>query len=147
MYKTLASLFIASTALYAAEADPMAAVCDRLVAALEQETEALESIESAEDAPAGVEKLRASLAALKELFSEDANELWLYIDNTEGVKQPIIDVLEKLALQFARLEKAEFYGNAELRETLAPQVLVTENTEQARRAKHEKLHEVDEDED
>ena len=147
MYKTLASLFIASTALYAAEADPMAAVCDRLVTALEQETEALESISSPDDVPAGLEKLRASLAALKALFAEDAEELWLYIDNTAGVKEPIIEVLEKLAIQFARMEKAEFFGNAELREALAPQVLVPEDAEQSRRSKREKLHVEEEDDD
>lgn len=147
MYKTLASLLVAGTAVYAAEADPMADVCDRLVSALEQETAALASITSAESVPAGVEQLRASLAALQELMSVDSNELWLYIDNTEGVKQPIIDVLEELALQFARVEKASFFGSEELRGILAPQVLETVDTEAARHAKREKLREIDHDED
>lgn len=147
MYKTLATLLLTGTAIYAAEADPMAAVCDRLVASLEQEAAALESIASPADVPAGVEQLRASLASLKELFAVDATELWQYIDNTDGVKQPIIDALEALALQFARVEQAEFYGSAELRELLAPQVLKTGATERANQAKREKLREIDHDED
>jgi hypothetical protein len=147
MYKTLASLLIAGSAVYAAEADPMADVCDRLVAALEQETAALESITSAESVPAGVVQLRASLDNLQELMSVDSKELWLYIDNTDGVKQPIIDALEALALQFARMEKEDFFGSEELRGILAPQALETDDTEAARHAKREKLREIDHDED
>lgn len=146
MYKTLASLFIASSVLYAAEAEPMAAVCDRLVAALEQEAEALESITEAGDISAPLAKVRESLAAQQELFAVDAGLLWQYIDNTEGVKQPIIDVLQRLALQFDRVEKAKFFGSAELRELLGPQVLATPATERANRAKREKLREIDHDE-
>lgn len=147
MYKTLVPLLFASVAVYAADADPMADVCDRLVAALEQETEALASITQPADVPAAMEKLQASLAAQKALFSVDAKLLWQYIDNTEGVKQPIIDAMEELALQFARVVSAKFYDNAELRAVLAPQVLATKETQKANHAKREKLREIDHDED
>ena len=146
MYKTLASLFIASSVLYAAEAEPMAAVCDRLVAALEQEAEALEALTEGGDVSAPLAKVRESLAAQQELLAVDAGLLWQYIDNTEGVKQPIIDVLQRLALQFDRVEKARFFGSAELRKLLGPQVLATPATERANRAKLEKLREIDHDE-
>ena len=146
MYKTLASLFIASSVLYASEAEPMAAVCDRLVAALEQEAEALEALTEGGDVSAPLAKVRESLAAQQELLAVDAGLLWQYIDNTEGVKQPIIDVLQRLALQFDRVEKARFFGSAELRKLLGPQVLATPATERANRAKLEKLREIDHDE-
>ena len=147
MYKTLVPLLFASVAVYAADADPMADVCDRLIAALEQETEALASISQPADVPAAMEKLQASIAAQKALFSVDSKLLWQYIDNTAGVKQPIIDAMEKLALQFARVVAADFYGSAELRAVLGPQVLATEDTQKANHAKREKLREIDHDED
>lgn len=147
MYKSLLPLLFVGTALYAAETDPMQKVCERLIAALEQETEALESINQPADIPAGLEKLRASLQALQELFAEDETLLWQYIDNTPGAKQPIVDVLEELALQFARMEKENFFSNAELREVLAPQVCPSEAAEAHKKAKREKLQEIDHDED
>lgn len=144
MFKTLVPVFLATTALYAAETDPMAEVCDRLAAALEQETAALTRMQTAEDVPAALEELRSSLAALKSLMEVDQKELWLYIDNTPGAKQPLVDELERLALQFARLKNAGFFSNGELKALLAPQVL---DSPEAQRAKREKLREIDHDED
>ncbi len=144
MYKMLVPFLIASSAIYAAEANPMAEVCDRLVAALEQETAALTRMQSEADVDGALDELRASLDSLKALMSVDEKELWLYIDNTEGAKQPIIDELERLALQFARVQQSGFFNNAQLRELLAPQ-LITDPTTQ--RAKLEKLQEIDHDED
>lgn len=144
MYKMLVPFLMVSSAIYAAEANPMAAVCERLVAALGQETAALTRMQSEADVDAALDDLRASLDALKEQLAVDQKELWLYIDNTEGVKQPIIDELERLALQFARVQQAGFFNNAQLRELLAPQ-LITDP--EAQRAKLEKLQEIDHDED
>lgn len=147
MYKTLVPLLCATTALYAAEADPMAEVCARLVTALEHEVEALASIQAAEDVPGALEKLRASLLAQEDLFAVDERLLWLYIDNTAGAKQPIVDVLEELALQFGRMVKSDFFSSEELRQVLAPQVQTTPALDHKRRAKREKLQEIDPDED
>lgn len=144
MLKHLATLLVASTALYAAEADPMAETCDRLLAALEKEVEALESIGSAADAQAAVAPVRASLLEQEDLFAVDAKELWTYIDNTAGVKQPLVDMLIRLAIQFNRASAANFYDNAELRSLLSPQVVADEAVQKARRAK---LHAIDHDED
>lgn len=142
MYKMLVSFLMASTAIYAAETNLMAEACDRLVAALEQKTAALTRMQSEADVDAALDDLCASLDALKEQMAVDQKELWLYIDNTEGVKQPIIDELERLALQFARIQQAGFFNNARLRELLAPQ-LITDP--EAQRAKREKLQEIDHD--
>lgn len=147
MYKTLVPFLFAASAIYAAEQDPMVAVCERLVEALEQEVEALESIKEPSDAAACVDKLRSSLQALEDLFAEDEKLLWQYIDNTSGAKQPIIDVLEQLALQFARVEQARYFGNEELRRLLAPQIDGPGSGASEKRSKREKLHEIDHDAD
>lgn len=125
----------------------MEAVCERLVAALSDEVAALESVNSAADAPAGAEKLRASLKKLEALFEVDEMLLWQYIDNTPGAKQPIVDVLELLAVQFGRMEKNQFFGNDELRRLLAPQVISSPAAGPKKGAKREKLREIDHDED
>lgn len=143
MFKMLVPILMAGTALYAAETEPMAAVCDQLLAALELETASLTKMQAADDVPAALEELRDSLQKLEALMAVDAKELWTYIDNTTGAKQPLVDELERLALQFARVQKAEFFNNAELKSLLAPQVLEQPKTH---RSKREKLHEIDHDE-
>ncbi len=143
MFKMLVPILMAGTALYAAETEPMAAVCDQLLAALEQETASLTKMQAADDVPAALEELRDSLQKLEALMAVDAKELWTYIDNTTGAKQPLVDELERLALQFARVQKAAFFNNEELKSLLAPQVLEQPKTH---RSKREKLHEIDHDE-
>ncbi len=143
MFKMLVPILMAGTALYAAEAEPMAAVCDQLLAALEQETASLTKMQAADDVPAALEELRASLQKLEALKAVDANALWTYIDNTTGVKQPLVDELERLALQFARVQMAAFFNNEELKSLLAPQVL---EQPAGHRSKRAKLHEIDHDE-
>lgn len=143
MFKMLVPILMAGTALYAAETEPMAAVCDQLLAALEQETASLTKMQAADDVPAALEELRDSLQKLEALMAVDAKELWTYIDNTTGAKQLLVDELERLALQFARVQKAAFFNNAELKSLLAPQVLEQPKTH---RSKREKLHEIDHDE-
>lgn len=144
MHRFLLPVFFASSALYAAENDPMACVYESLLHALNQEVAALEKIEEPADAAGVVEEVKAALTAQKELLAVDAKELWQYIDNTEGKKQPLIDVLERLALQFGRLEKTNYFDSADLRSLLSAQI--EENLEAAR-AKREKIHAVDHDED
>lgn len=143
MHKTLLPILFAATAVYAADADPMADACKRLKAALEQEVAALESIKEPGDAAGAVEAVRASLLAQEDLFAVSEKELWLYIDNTEGVKQPLVDLLERLALQFARLEDSSYFGNEELRALLGVQI---ESDPAVEHAKREKLHTIDHDE-
>lgn len=122
----------------------MAKAYESLLNSLTQETEALEKIEEAGDVAGVVGDVRAALAAQKALLVVDAKELWLYIDNTEGKKQPLIDVLERLAIQFGRLEKTNYFDSADLRALLSAQI---EENPEAARAKREKIHAVDHDED
>ena len=144
MYKTLLPLLFVTSAIYAAETDPMADACSRLVAALTQEAEVLEKMSSAAEVRENLPELKSSLTALEDLFAVDEKALWQYIDNTEGAKQPVVDALELVALQFMRLEKAGFFADAELRALLAPQIL---SSPAAKKAKREKLRAIDPDED
>ncbi len=144
MHRTLLPILFAATSAYAAEADPMVSVYEQMYAALEQKVEALEKIEQPSDAAAAVEPVRSALAALKELLTVDQQELWLFIDNTRDKKQALIDLLDRLALQYSKLETSGYYGNAELKEMLAPQIEVDTEAEHAKR---EKVHAVDHDED
>lgn len=143
MNKTLLPVLCAATVVYAADVDPMAEACQRLKAVLEQEVEALASIKEPGDAAGAVEAVRASLLAQEDLFAVSEKELWVYIDNTEGVKQPLVDLLEELALQFARLEDSAYFGNEELRALLSVQIEADPAVEHAKR---EKVHAIDHDE-
>lgn len=144
MHRFLLPVFFASSALYAAETDPMASVYESLLRALNQEAVALEKIGEPADAAGVVEEVKAALSAQKQLLAVDARELWRYIDNTEGKKQPLIDVLARLALQFGRMEKTNYFQNADLKALLSAQI---EENAEAAKAKREKIHAVDHDED
>ena len=140
----LPSLFAVS-ALYAQASEPMADASERLLSALEKEVEALEQIQKPEDAAEVLGELRDALKALEAMAaSVDDAELWLYIENTEGVKQPLVDILSQLALQMARIEEAAYFNHSGLQELLAPQ---TEETPEVQNAKLEKIRAVDHDDD
>ncbi len=104
----------------------------RLSDALTREIATLTAVNDAESAAAAVPKLQAlldELAAMDRSY-EAEKALWAYIDNTEGVKRPFIELIQRLATQFTRLEVAEFYGNGELRSMLSPQVIEPEKKNQ-----------------
>ena len=79
--------------------------------------------QDAATASKAVPELRRVLADLSSMHQQvDADALWLYIENHPDVKNELMERLLKLAVQFQRLQKAKFYGNAELRQALAPQL-------------------------
>ena len=140
----LPSLFAVS-ALYAHASEPMADASERLLSALEKEVEALEQIQKPEDAAEVLGELRDALKELEAMAaSVDDAELWQYIENTEGVKQPLVDILSQLALQMARIEEAAYFNHSGLQELLAPQ---TEETPEVQNAKLEKIRAVDYDDE
>ncbi len=119
----LCPLFALAAVLPAAAATPDEA-CKQLRTALEQELAILEPLVDAAGADAALPKLDAVLKELAAMDSspEAQKALWEYIDNTEGVKLPLVELLQCLAMEFARLEKADFFGHEGLRAALAPQV-------------------------
>lgn len=103
-------------------ADP-AEICADLSAALQQEVELLEGVTDTATAEKAVAPLRKSLEKQETLFSADDKALWEYIDNTDGVKQPLVELLQRLSRQFTRMEEVNFFNCAELRALLYDQIL------------------------
>ena len=140
----LPSLF-AATAMYVQAAEPMADAWERLLNALEKEVEALEQMQSPQDVDNALLELRDAVQTLATLAATvDEKELWQYIDNTADKKQPLVDVLSQLALEFSRIEMAGYFNNGELKTLLAPQI---EETSDIKNAKLEKIRVADDDDD
>jgi len=117
---TVAVCFASLPALQAATAE---GVCRELSSALQQEAEVLARVQDSATAEAAVAPLREVLDKLADLKGQvDDNELWNYIDSTVDVKPELLSRLRNVALEFARLEKADFYGNADIALLLAPQL-------------------------
>lgn len=107
-------------------ADSPEETCAKLRAALTQEVELLENLRSADDVKGMLSDLRRSQKKQNELFGCDDAALWDYISNTDGVKQPLVELLQRLAAQLSRMEDCNYYDNAELKELLYTQI-VTED--------------------
>ncbi len=129
---TLALLTLSACVAVAETTSPEAA-CRELSAGLTRELVALQSMQDAASAAASLPELRAAMDALAAMDRsyEAEKALWAYIDNTDGVKQPLVELLQRLSIEFTRLELAEFYGNEELRACLAPQMVPPPKDEQA----------------
>lgn len=126
----LPSLFSCSTAALVACAVPSAVAadapevtCAKLREALQAQVELMEGVRSAEDAAKAISPLRKSQEKQNELFGADDEALWEYISNTDGVKQPLVELLQRMAVQLSRLEDCNYYDNAELKELLYTQVV------------------------
>lgn len=126
----LPSLFACSTAALVACAVPSAVAadapevtCAKLREALQTQVELMEGVRSAEDAAKAISPLRKSQEKQNELFGADDEALWEYISNTDGVKQPLVELLQRMAVQLSRLEECNYYDNAELKELLYTQVV------------------------
>ena len=125
-YATLPVILIGSVsaALYAADSPGSIAEAEayaQLAAGLRREVQLLSSITNADSAAAAVEPLSKLLQEFAKLNSDvDEKELWLYIDNTPDLKQPLIEEIERLFVQLQRLEIAKFYNCAPLKKLLAP---------------------------
>lgn len=121
-------LALSGVAACVAAADDAASMCARLDAGLQEQLRILDSIQDASSASAHVAALAANFAHLKALSDsmdvDDAHcrttELWRYIDSTPDVKPRLVGCVQKISIHFERIEKAEFYGCAELKALLAP---------------------------
>lgn len=116
------SLLFVGCALYAQAEDGVEQACARLTSALEQQVVALEGITDTASSQQAVPTIRESLRVLEDLFSVGETAMWQYIDHTEGVKLPLIELMQRLAVQFGRLEETSYFGNAELKVLLSPQM-------------------------
>lgn len=123
-YAHIITALFAGTACFAQAAD-REDVCRSLRKGLESQVELLCDVQDANSAAAAVPELRRVLAELSALRNQVPEEqLWAYIDNTPGVKNELIECLLSLSGQLKRLHSANYYGDAGLRELLAPQISV-----------------------
>ncbi len=100
------------------------AACKQLQGLLAREVAVLQTATDAASASAAVAPLAEVLRALGAMdrSPEASKALWIYIDNTEGVKGPLIELIQRLTIEFTRLQDAAFFGSAELMSLLAPQL-------------------------
>lgn len=90
---------------------------------LERQLELLAAIDATSSAAAAVAPLRENLQRMAELRDRvRADALRLYLDNTPETKTPFIELLQKTAVEFKRLDDADCYGCTELSSLLAPQM-------------------------
>lgn len=100
-------------------------VCARLLAGLEEQVELLSSVNDPAGAESVIAPLRENMAALSALNGQVAeSRLWLYIDNSQEIKLPLMEQLQLLSVQLQRLAKAGFFGSRELKAQLAPMITV-----------------------
>lgn len=104
-------------------ADSPEETCAKLRQALTEEVELLENLRSADEVKSMLSALRRSQKKQNELFGCDESALWDYISNTDGVKQPLVELLQRLAAQLCRMEECNYYDNAELKELLYTQIV------------------------
>ncbi len=105
----------------AAQAEEVVETCAQLESALREQLQALQSVTNETGVQAALSALSKAQQKLSELNERtDEKELWRYIDNTPGVKQPFITILEDTMVQLQRIEKANFFGSDELKRKLAP---------------------------
>ncbi len=122
---SLAALVVAATA----EASPEEAACQQLSDALTRELAILRTVQDSASATASIPQLKTVLDELATMDRsyEAEKALWEYIDNTEGVKLPMVELLQRLTIELYRLEKAHFYMNKEFYLLLKPQVWVPQS--------------------
>ena len=94
---------------------------EKLATALHREVELLSNITDASSAKAALPELRRVVEELKALRTQtDSEQLWRYIENTPGIKQPLLDDAERLLVELQRLESAKCYAVQPLYNLLRP---------------------------
>ncbi len=124
MQRILCSLIVAAPIVCAADHDALAAAGLCLQAALEKEVLALESIRTPAEVNAVLDEIRSSRKEQKNLFSVDEKDFWLFIENSVSLKESLVELLERLAIQYDRMAKNEYFGSAELKGLYASQIEV-----------------------
>lgn len=115
-------IWMAACACVCSAAETPQQACRALEEALCAETSLLERMVDKASAEALVPELRDCLDKLAAMRGEGEEALWNYIDNTPDAKTRMVEVMERLARAFNRLEREAFFGCAELADTLAPQL-------------------------
>lgn len=106
-----------------AVADDVQTVSAELSAALTSQLQILQQVQDSSSAAAAVTPLREKLAALREMNETcriPTTDLWRHIENTPELKNQLVLCLQHISIHYYRIEMADFYGCAELRQLLTP---------------------------
>ncbi len=115
----LAAAALSACPAIAAPADDAA----QLEASLRHMLETLQGVRDAASAARAVEPLKSTIHQMQSSRSTvDEAALLIYLENTAGAKKPFIALLQQIAIEFTRLDKADFYATPSLRDLLAPQM-------------------------
>ena len=115
----LAAAALSACPAIAAPADDAA----QLEASLRLMLETLQGVRDAASASRAVEPLKSTIQQMQSSRSTvDEAALLIYLENTAGAKKPFIALLQQIAIEFTRLDKADFYATPSLRDLLAPQM-------------------------
>lgn len=115
--------FVAASVVCVAQAMTPEEACEQLFSVLENQAIVLQGVKDNTSAAEAVKPLNDCMTKQAELFGVDENALWLHIDNSEGVKQKFVVLLQELAAEYSRLESAKFFDCAELRKLVYTQLL------------------------
>lgn len=118
-----AFLFLAMSGVAAcvAAADDVQSVCTALDAGLAEQLSILRGMTDADSCAAAVPTLQANFDKLQALNDRvDTTEMWRHIENTAELKAKLVLCIQKISIEFYRLEQAQFYGCEELKTLLSP---------------------------
>lgn len=105
----------------ASAADTPESVCSALSEGLCKQQEILAGVTDAGSAAAAVGALQDNFRYLNSLHERvETNDLWRHIENTPELKSRLIGYLQQITIHLMRMEKADFYGCAELKSLLEP---------------------------
>ena len=85
-------------------------LCSAIIDGLTAQEALLADVTDTASANAVVEALARNLEGLTSLNEQaDVDKLWLFIDNSPEIKLVLIECLQRLSVQYARLEKEQFF--------------------------------------
>lgn len=102
-------------------AESAESLCATLSSGLTAQRDVLAGVQDSFTASAAVSALQDNFRFLNALHEHtDTNELWRYIENHPQEKQRLVSCLQQITIHLMRIEKADYYGCAPLRELLFP---------------------------
>lgn len=112
---------LSGAAVCVAVADDVQSVCSAVDAGLAEQLAILSGVKDASSAAAAVAPLTANLEALQALNDKvDTTAMWRHIENTPELKQKLVLCIQKISIEYFRIEEAQFYACDEFKSLLAP---------------------------
>ncbi len=115
-------LALSGAAACVAAADDVQTLSSALDAGLAEQLSILRGMTDAASCSAGVAALQANLDALQALNDrvDDTTALWRHIENSAELKNKLVLCVQKISIEFYRIEQAQYYGCEELKTLLQP---------------------------